>query len=239
MTARAEPSGRVLRHGDLLDVGGRDHHADALQLAHDPLVAPPRILPGKPHDQCTNVRRDRWSTLWSFIGAPVRDQEPVPPESVAGVTTNADQLIRGNSRLAADRNTRSAAHSLARPAACVVSQPISWIGVRQQARFRSHTRRHACPRRHAVRGGVVWRISGCDVLTEFLQMTSDAMTSDARYRRSEMTPLGTQSPRGACGALCAELIVPELPGRSTRRAVGGLPSGEPTRVTPDRVPVTR
>ena len=52
----------------------------ALQLADDPLIAPPRILPGKPHNQCANVRWDRWSTGWSRIGPALGDQAPVPPE---------------------------------------------------------------------------------------------------------------------------------------------------------------
>jgi hypothetical protein len=30
--------------------GGRDHDVKALQLADDALIAPPRVLAGKPHD---------------------------------------------------------------------------------------------------------------------------------------------------------------------------------------------
>ena len=78
----AAPNGWAESFGtkDLLDRGCRDHHADAFQFADDPLIAPPRILPGTPHNQCANVRWDRWSTGWPRIGPALCDQEPVPPE---------------------------------------------------------------------------------------------------------------------------------------------------------------
>jgi hypothetical protein len=60
------------------DGGRRDHHADALELADDPLIPPPWIFLGKPHDQCADGRRDRWSTRCSRRSPPLRDQEPVP-----------------------------------------------------------------------------------------------------------------------------------------------------------------
>jgi hypothetical protein len=91
---------------DLLDRGGRDHHADALQLADDPLIAPPRILPGKPHNQCADVCWDRWSTGWSRIGPAPGDQQPVPPEERRRRDDKHRPVDGGNSRLAADRNTR-------------------------------------------------------------------------------------------------------------------------------------
>jgi hypothetical protein len=101
------PSGQSFDSKDLLHGGRRNTDAGPLQLADDTLIAPPRILPGKPHDQRSNLRRDGWSTRWTRIGPTLRDDEPGQRRSVAGVTTNADQWMRGNSRLAADRNTRS------------------------------------------------------------------------------------------------------------------------------------
>src|SRR5215211_5137761 len=61
------------------DVGRPVEHY-ALQLADDALIAPPRILAGKPHDQSSNVRRDRWSTGRAPIGPAFGDQEAVPTE---------------------------------------------------------------------------------------------------------------------------------------------------------------
>jgi len=69
---------------DLLDGGCRDRDVQALQLADDALIAPPRILAGKSHNQSSNVRRDRWSTGRSPIGPAFGYQEPVPTEEGRG-----------------------------------------------------------------------------------------------------------------------------------------------------------
>jgi hypothetical protein len=90
-----------------------DHHADALQLADDPLVAPPRILPGKPHDHARTsavIAGRPGGRVWVHRCA---TKSRCHRRSVAGVTTNAAQWMRGNSRLAADRNTRSAGRNAA------------------------------------------------------------------------------------------------------------------------------
>jgi len=60
MMVPAEPTEPV-RAKDLLDRRRRDHDAETLQLTDDALIAPPRILARKSHDQRPNICRDRWS----------------------------------------------------------------------------------------------------------------------------------------------------------------------------------
>src|SRR6478609_1317872 len=51
-----------------LTVVADNRYAEAFHLADDPMITPPRILAGKPHDQRSNVGGDRWSTRRTHVG---------------------------------------------------------------------------------------------------------------------------------------------------------------------------
>jgi hypothetical protein len=73
-------------HAAPCDRAGRDLAAKPEQFATDPLVAPPRILPGEPEDQLPH-RVGNWgpSTRSGRVGPPSAHHTPMPGEQRLGL----------------------------------------------------------------------------------------------------------------------------------------------------------
>src|SRR5262245_64821803 len=57
-----------------------DGHAEALQLANDAQIAPPRILPREAKDRLANLTSNRRPTDSTGVGPTLRHQAPMPSQ---------------------------------------------------------------------------------------------------------------------------------------------------------------
>ena len=74
----------------------------------DAPVSPPRVLPGQPLDQLTDLLRDRRASRGVRVGPLVLDQAPVPGEQGAGRHDPVQPKVPGSSRAKAAITARSA-----------------------------------------------------------------------------------------------------------------------------------
>jgi hypothetical protein len=97
------------------DRGSRDRDAEVLQFALDPLVAPARVLPGQRMISCCTSWSSGGRPVWrcGLVQAPATSRR-CQRSRVSGLTKQHDQRERGNTRLMAASNARSAGPSLGR-----------------------------------------------------------------------------------------------------------------------------
>ena len=107
------------------DGTGRDLAAKAEQFAVDPLVAPPRILPGESQDQLLHLVGNRWpSSRCRGIGPSAAHHAPVPVEE--GLGLDQEHRPAGSRELAAQRCQQGAILGL---------QPGPWMLATQDREF--------------------------------------------------------------------------------------------------------
>jgi hypothetical protein len=81
---------------DLLNRGSRYDDAEAFQLAHNALIAPPRILPCQANDQRSTLFGDLRTTRSSRIGPAPRHRPAVPAQERGTKRDKLQGPLEGN-----------------------------------------------------------------------------------------------------------------------------------------------
>ena len=104
------------------DRGGRDPHAQPVELALDALVAPAWVLPGQTDDQLLDLLIQWRSSRSTRVGPGAGDQPPMPAQQRVGLDEEARPT--GSGEDAADRGEQGAVSGL---------QPRAWNLAAQHA----------------------------------------------------------------------------------------------------------